>query len=549
MNSPRITQKAIARQLGISPSLVSRALSGTAAAIGADPLTVQKIRATARELGYVPNPAARQLRVSGQPPQKRAADTSAPFITDDFLLESPAACALYHGYASQLPIIDYHNHLPPQEIAENRSFENLTQVWLAGDHYKWRAMRTHGVPEDCITGTASDREKFQHWAATVPRTLRNPLFHWTCLELKRPFGLDLFLHEGTAEQVWNAGNAQLAQPEFSARGLLVQARVEVVCTTDDPTDDLRWHIAAAEDDSLIPQLLPAFRPDAALGIHEPATWNAWLDRLADAADLPITDWSNLIDALRRRCDFFHQHGCRLADHGLEQAYADDCPPETADRLFQRARRGEILFPADVRAFRSALLFELGGLYAEQNWTQQFHLGALRNVNTRLMNRFGRDCGGDVIGDFEQAAPLARMLDRWDRSGKLARTILYNLNPRDNEVIAAMTGAFQDGETRGKIQYGSAWWFLDQIDGMERQLEALSNLGQLSCFVGMLTDSRSFLSFSRHDYFRRILCNLLGRDIERGRLPRDYDWIGGMVRDISYHNARRYFQFPNQDHRQ
>ena len=466
------------------------------------------------------------------------------FIHDDFLLEGPVARRLYHDHAAPLPIIDYHNHLPPREIAEDRRFENLTRAWLAGDHYKWRAMRTRGVPERLITGDASDEEKFLQWAATVPATLRNPLYHWTHLELKRPFGIERLLDAGSAPAVWKAGNAKLARPDFSVRGLLRKARVEVICTTDDPTDDLRWHRAAAQDPSLKLQLLPAFRPDAALGIEEPTGWNAWLDRLGAAAGSTIRDWSSLLQALRNRMVFFHQHGCRLSDHGLEQAYAEDCPTEEADRYFRRARAGERLSTHEVRAFRSALLHELGLLYAEHGWVQQFHLGALRNVNTGLMQQLGRDCGCDVIGDFEQAAPLARMLDRWNRQGQLAKTILYNLNPRDNEVFAALCGAFQDGSQPGKIQYGSAWWFLDQLDGMEKQLDALSNLGLLSCFVGMLTDSRSFLSFSRHEYFRRILCNLLGRDVERGRLPRDFTLLGRLVQDICHDNAARYFGFSN-----
>ena len=465
------------------------------------------------------------------------------FLTKDFLLESAVARRLYHEYAEALPIIDYHNHLPPQAVAEDQRFANLTQIWLAGDHYKWRAMRVWGVSERFITGDSTDEEKFMHWADTVPATVRNPLYHWTHLELKKPFGINLPLNPDTARRVWKAGNAKLATPAFSVRGLLRQAKVEVLCTTDDPTDDLRWHRAAARDRSLRLMLLPSFRPDAALGLDAPESWNAWLDRLAGAAATPVDDWSGLLLALNQRCDYFHQHGGRLSDHGLEQAYAEPCPPEQAAALFQRARRGERLATPEVRAFRSALLYELGGMYAARNWTQQFHLGALRNVNTRLMEQLGRDCGCDVIGDFEQAVPLARMLDRWNREGKLARTILYNLNPRDNEVFAALSGAFQDGSVRGKIQYGSAWWFLDQLDGMEKQLETVSNLGLLRSFVGMLTDSRSFLSFSRHDYFRRILCQMLGRDVTRGRLPRDYDLLGGLVRDICHDNAARYFQFP------
>lgn len=469
--------------------------------------------------------------------------SSSIFPSAHFLLETPLARALYHDVAENLPIVDYHNHLPPRDIAEDRRFDNLTQIWLAGDHYKWRAMRALGVPERFITGDASDWEKFERWAACVPFTARNPLYHWTHMELREPFGIDLMLNEKTAARVWKAANTKLAQREFSARGLLKRARVEIICTTDDPIDDLRWHRAFAKTRAPF-RMLPTFRPDAAFWIDQPAAWNTWLDRLAAAAGKQVSDWSSLLDALRARCDFFHAHGCRLADHGLEQMYAEDCPPDRADALFRRARGGERLGVADTRAFRSALLFELGLIYAERNWTQQFHIGALRDVNTRMRRALGRDAGFDVIGDFEQARPLARALDRWDAEGKLARTILYNLNPRDNEVFAAMCGAFQDGRTPGKIQFGSAWWFLDQLDGMTKQIEALSNLGLLSQFIGMLTDSRSFLSFSRHVYFRRLLCNLLATDVARGRLPRDRALLDRLVRDICHDNAARYFEFDD-----
>lgn len=471
--------------------------------------------------------------------KKRTATRSFPHR--DFLLETPLARTLYHEVAAELPIIDYHNHLPPREIAEDRRFENLAQIWLAGDHYKWRAMRTLGVPERFITGDASDWEKFERWAACVPYTARNPLYHWTHMELREPFGIDAMLNAHTAARVWNTANKQLACPGFSARGLLRRARVEVVCTTDDPIDDLRWHRALANEHPPF-RLLPAYRPDAAFCIDQPDSWNEWLDKLAAASGKKVSDWDSLLDALRARCDFFHAHGCRLADHGLEQMYAEVCTPERADTLFRRARGGERIGEAETRAFRSALLFELGLMYAERDWTQQFHLGALRNVNTRMQRALGRDSGYDVIGDFEQARPLARALDRWDAEGKLARTILYNLNPRDNEVFACICGAFQDGQTRGKVQYGSGWWFLDQLDGMTRQIEALSTIGLLSQFVGMLTDSRSFLSFSRHAYFRRLLCNILATDVARGRLPRDRALLDGLVRDICHDNAARYFRF-------
>lgn len=460
----------------------------------------------------------------------------------DFLLETPLARTLYHEVAAPLPIIDYHNHLPPQEIADDRRFENLTRLWLAGDHYKWRAMRTLGVPERYITGDATDWEKFEHWAACVPLTARNPLFHWTHMELQEPLEIFLPLNAETAPRVWELANARLAEPEYSTRGLLRRARVETLCTTDDPTDDLRAHQRIAADAPGF-QVFPTFRPDAAFGIDDPAPWNAWLDKLEAASGKRISDWAGLLAALRARAEFFHRHGCRLSDHGLEQMYAEECSPERADALFRHARGGERVSADEARAFRSALLYELGVMYAELGWTQQFHLGALRNVNSRLLRAIGRDAGCDVIGDFDQARPLARALDRWASAGKLAKTILYNLNPRDNEVFAAMCGAFQDGEIAGKVQYGAAWWFLDQLDGMTKQIEALSNLGLLSVFVGMLTDSRSFLSFSRHAYFRRLLCNILADDVARGRLPRDRQMLDHMVRSVCYENAARFFKFP------
>ncbi|MCS6772296.1 MAG: glucuronate isomerase [Kiritimatiellae bacterium] len=470
------------------------------------------------------------------------ASTRARFPGRHFLLETPLARRLYHEVAAPLPIIDYHNHLPPREIAENRRFENLTRLWLAGDHYKWRAMRTLGVPERFITGDASDWEKFERWAACVPLTARNPLYHWTHMELQDPLEIFVPLNAVTASQVWAQANEKLADSSYFVRGLLKRARVEVLCTTDDPVDDLAFHKRVAAEAPGF-RMFPTFRPDAAFGIEDTPAWNAWLDRLGNAAGLPVNDWGSLLGALRRRAEFFHAAGCRLSDHGLEHMYADPCPPERADLLFRRARAGERLDPSEVLAFRSALLYELGAMYAELGWTQQFHLGALRNVNSRLLREIGRDAGCDVIGDFEQARPLARALDRWASAGKLARTILYNLNPRDNEVFAAMCGAFQDGETAGKIQYGAAWWFLDQLDGMTKQIEALSNLGLLSTFVGMLTDSRSFLSFSRHAYFRRLLCNILAEDVRRGRLPRDQSLLEHLVRSICYENAIRFFRFP------
>jgi len=470
---------------------------------------------------------------------------SATFLSEDFLLENDLAIELYHRYAAPMPIIDYHCHLPPKPIADDHRFENLTQIWLAGDHYKWRAMRACGVDEYFITGGATDREKFQKWAETTPKTLRNPLYHWTHLELKKPFGIhDRLLNAKTADAIWQECNAKLAQPEGSVRGLLKQWNVEVVCTTDDPVDSLEYHQKIASEPSFGTKIIPAFRPDMALAVETPDTFNPWIDKLALAAQQEINDFPSLIEALRKRVEFFHANGCRLSDHGIEQPYADDYTAQEVNAAFKTVRGGKFLPCDEGRKFKSAVLHELGLLYHEKGWTQQFHLGALRNTNTRTLKRLGKDTGCDSIGDFEIARPLARYLDRLDTENRLAKTILYNLNPRDNELLATMTGNFQDGTIPGKIQYGSAWWFLDQKDGMEKQMEALSNMGLLSLFVGMLTDSRSFLSYSRHEYFRRILCNLLGRDVEKGLLPRDPALLGSMVQDICYRNASAYFGFDS-----
>jgi len=468
---------------------------------------------------------------------------STTFLTEDFLLETGLAIELYHRYAAPMPIIDYHCHLPPGQIADDHRFENLTQIWLAGDHYKWRAMRACGVDEYFITGGATDRDKFQKWAETTPKTLRNPLYHWTHLELKKPFGIhDRLLNAKTADGIWQECNAQLAQPEGSVRGLLKQWNVEVVCTTDDPVDSLDHHQKIAHEPSFGIKVIPAFRPDMALAVETPEVFNAWIDKLALAAQQDIADFPALVEALRKRVEFFHAIGCRLSDHGIEQPYADDYTAQEVNASFKAARIGKLLSAEEARKYKSAVLHELGLLYHEKGWTQQFHLGALRNTNSRTLKRLGKDTGCDSIGDFEIARPLARYLDRLDIENRLAKTILYNLNPRDNELLATMAGNFQDGTIPGKIQYGSAWWFLDQKDGMEKQLEALSNMGLLSLFVGMLTDSRSFLSYSRHEYFRRILCNLLGRDVEKGLLPRDPELLGNMVQDICYRNASAYFGF-------
>lgn len=466
-------------------------------------------------------------------------------ITENFLLETPSGVRLYHEYAKDLPIVDYHCHLPPRDMAEDRRFANLTQIWLAGDHYKWRAMRANGVSERYITGDASDEEKFLAWAETVPKTLRNPLYHWTHMELKRPLGIsDRLLGPHTAGSIWSEGNARLAQPEFSCRGILRQMRVVLVCTTDDPTDSLEEHRAMAADTSLGVRVLPTFRPDRAMALQPLEAFNAWVDRLERAAEMEVRHYDALLEAIARRHEYFHRMGCRLSDHGLETMPAEDYTLAEVRAAFARLRRGVAIEPAEAARFKSALLYELALMNHEKGWTQQFHIGALRNTNTRRWRTLGPDTGFDSIADGPYARPLARFLDRLDQQDRLARSILYNLNPADNAMMATMIGNFQDGSIPGKIQWGSAWWFLDQKEGIEQHLNTLSNLGLLSRFVGMVTDSRSFLSYTRHEYFRRILCNLLGRDMDAGLLPRDFDLVGGIVRDICYHNAVRYLGFEN-----
>ncbi len=460
------------------------------------------------------------------------------FIHDNFLLSTETARRLYHQFAEPEPIFDYHCHLSPKDIAVNRQFNNLFEIWLEGDHYKWRAMRSNGVTERFCTGDVEPFEKFRAWAATVPHTLRNPLYHWTHLELTRYFGLPELLDESNAARVWKQANEQLATPALSTQGILKRFRVTTLCTTDDPTDDLRHHETIAAQ-GLATRVLPAFRPDKALGVHQPGAFNAWVDRLAAASDVDITDFTDFLRALAQRIEFFHAHGCRLSDHGLNHAYADFCSPQAAGVIFAKARRGEIVAPAEHAQFASFVMLFLGRLYAERGWTMQLHLGALRNNNTRLLRTLGPDTGFDSIGDWPQAAPLAAFLDQLDTDNALPRTILYNLNPADNYAFATMLGNFQDGSLAGKVQLGSGWWFLDQKEAMEWQLNALSNLGLLSRFVGMVTDSRSFMSYPRHEYFRRVLCNLLGRDVERGEVPDDDALLGPLVRNICHANASRY----------
>ncbi len=466
------------------------------------------------------------------------------FITEDFLLHSPQAVELYHRYAAPMPIIDYHSHLPPQQIAADHRFANLTQIWLYGDHYKWRAMRAAGVPERFCTGDATDWEKFAKWAETVPQTLRNPLYHWTHLELHRFFRLsDRLLGPETARYIWDHCNQRLQQPEFSARGILRQMNVVLVCTTDDPTDTLEHHKALAAETGCAIKVLPTFRPDRALAFGSVQAFNEWVERLEQAADVAIGDqFPRLVEALRRRHDYFHAVGCRLSDHGIETFYADDYTSAEVAAAFSRLRCNQQPDEQSLLKFRSALLYELAVMDWEKQWTQQFHVGPLRNNNSRMYQALGPDTGFDSIGDGELARPMARFFDRLERQQKLAKTIVYNINPAHNDVVVTMLGNFQDGTIPGKMQYGAAWWFLDQKEGIERQLNALSNHGLLARFVGMLTDSRSFLSYSRHEYFRRILCNLLGGEMQQGLLPNDLGLIGSMVQNICYRNAAQYFGF-------
>ncbi|UOQ52095.1 glucuronate isomerase [Hymenobacter cellulosivorans] len=467
-----------------------------------------------------------------------------PFLDADFLLQTETARTLYHQFAAPQPIIDYHNHLLPDQIANDKQFENLTQIWLYGDHYKWRAMRTNGIDERYITGDASDWEKFEKWAETVPYTLRNPLYHWTHLELQRYFGVTELLNKESARRIYDHCSALLRTPEYSVRNLLRKMNVQTLCTTDDPSDALEHHRALAASDFNV-QVLPTFRADKAMSPEDPAGYNAYLDKLGASAAVEILSYQDLLTALRVRHDYFAALGCRLSDHGLEQIYAADYTDADISRIFGKVRGGETLEQSEILQFKSAMLVFLAELDWEKGWTQQYHVGALRNNNARQLRQLGPDTGWDSIGDFSQGQAMSKFLDRLDTQDKLAKTILYNLNPADNELFATMIGNFQDGTVPGKLQFGSGWWFLDQKDGMERQINALSNLGLLSRFVGMLTDSRSFLSYPRHEYFRRILCNILGNDVENGELPDDLELVGTMVQNICFHNAQGYFGFAKQ----
>lgn len=463
------------------------------------------------------------------------------FLNEHFLLTNSTAQTLYHDYAKQMPIIDYHCHLPPAAIAEDQQFDNLTQIWLYGDHYKWRAMRANGVDESYITGDKSDKEKFLKWAETVPYTLRNPLYHWTHLELQRYFGINTILDPDTAEEIYEKCSALLRTPEYSVRNLLRKMNVKVVCTTDDPVDTLEHHQKVKADGFEI-KILPAFRPDTAMNVDNANNFNKYVGLVEKAAGISINSYDDYCKALKLRHDYFAENGCSVSDHGLEEIYAEDYTAAEISASFDKIRSGNELTLAENRQFKSAMLIVFAEWDAEKGWTQQYHLGAIRNNNSRAHKNLGADTGWDSIGNFNHGKPLSKFLNKLDTENKLTKTILYNLNPADNELMATMIGNFNDGSVAGKIQWGSGWWFLDQKDGMTKQINALSNMGLLSKFVGMLTDSRSFLSYPRHEYFRRLLCNIFGEDIENGELPNDIEWTGKVIQDICFNNAKQYFNW-------
>lgn len=463
------------------------------------------------------------------------------FISEHFLLQSETAKRLYHEHAASLPIIDYHCHLPPREIAEDVTFKNLTHIWLDGDHYKWRAMRALGIDEKYITGSASDRNKFLKWAEAVPYTLRNPLYHWTHLELKNYFDVDSLLDKKTGPRIYEKCSQRLQQPSFSTQSLISRNNVEVICTTDDPMDSLEYH-KQIKRQSFNTTVLPAFRPDNVYSFANVTSYNKYVDHLGHRSNTNIEELDDLLEVLEERINHFHRQGCRLADHGLQKIPAAKLTFQELQQAFSQIRGGTKISPHQQNALTLYLLLELGKIYADKKWVQQYHLGALRNTNERMLKNIGPDSGFDSIGDFSQGQALAHLLNELDSTNQLSKTILYNLNPADNEVMASMVGNFNDGSIKGKVQWGSAWWFMDQKDGIEQQLNTLSNLGLLSCFIGMLTDSRSFLSFPRHEYFRRILCNLIANDIEQGLLPNDLPWLAKIISDICYYNAKQYFNF-------
>lgn len=464
------------------------------------------------------------------------------FLTDDFLLYNETGIKLYNQYAKNQPIIDYHCHLSPKDIAADRQFENLTQIWIEGDHYKWRAMRANGVDEKYITGNATDFEKFQKWAETVPKTIRNPLYHWTHLELKNYFGIEKLLNPNTAEEIYIEASALLQKSEFSVKNLLRKMNVQMVGTTDDPTDDLKYH-QEIQNQAFEIMVLPSFRPDKAVNIENKLVFNNWINDLENLSETKIKSYQELLIALKSRHDYFHKLGCRISDHGLDTFYAEEYSIIEINVIFEKAIQMSDLTIKEIQKYKSAILFDLAVMDFEKGWTQQFHVGAIRNNNSKMMKAIGADTGFDSIGDMNHAESMSKFFDKLNYNNALTKTIVYNLNPKDNEVFAAMAANFNEAPIKGKVQYGAAWWFLDQKDGIEKQLNVLSNFGLLPNFIGMLTDSRSFLSFPRHDYFRRILCNIMGEEVEKHQLPNDLVFIGNTIIDICYKNSFHYFNFP------
>jgi glucuronate isomerase len=461
------------------------------------------------------------------------------FMDADFLLQTETARTLYHDHAKNMPIYDYHCHLSAQEIAEDKQYDNLGECWLDGDHYKWRTMRTNGVTEEFVTGDASWRDKFQKWAETVPQAIRNPLYHWTHLELQRYFDIDTLLSPETADEIYVECTAKLRTPEFSARNLMRLMNVKLVCTTDDPIDDLSWH-KQLQDEGFEIKVLPTFRPDKAMNLSDSKGWKKYIQTLESQSNVTIVNLDCLLEAIEQRHEYFHSVGCRLSDHGVAYVPDAEATCEELESIFKRAMAGEEIGLTDREKFEAWFLYEVGKMNHKRGWAQQFHVGVFRNSNSRLFETLGPDTGFDSIADYRQGPGLVRLLDKLDSTNQLAKTILYNINPTDNELMASMIGNYQDGSFPGKMQFGSGWWFLDQKDGMEKQMNALSSLGLLSRFVGMLTDSRSFLSYPRHEYFRRILCNLIGTDVENGEIPADMELLGQMVENICFNNAADYF---------
>ena len=468
--------------------------------------------------------------------------TDKPFIHENFLLQSETAQHLFHDHAKKLPIIDYHCHLNPQEVASDHKFRSITELWLGGDHYKWRALRTNGVDEKYITGDASDWDKFKKWAETMPYCMRNPLYHWTHLELKTCFGIDKVLNPDTAKEIYDECNEKLASPEFSARNLMLHYNVEAVCTTDDPIDSLEYHKQVRESGFKV-KVLPTWRPDMAMTVENPAVYREYIDKLAKVSGLSINCFDDIVKALLVRHKYFEEQGCRLSDHGMEEFYADDFTTKELDEIFSKVYGGTALSEAEIRKFKSAMMLEFGKMDADTGWAQQFHYGVIRNQNTKMFKLIGKDTGFDSMAQVMTAKAMNRYLDRLNSMDKLTKTIIYNLNPSDFEMVGTTIGNFQDGSVPGKIQLGAGWWFLDQKNGMEQQMQVLSMLGLLSRFVGMLTDSRSFVSYARHEYFRRILCNLIGNDVEKGEIPAsEMPRVEQMIEDIAYFNAKKYFNF-------